>query len=121
MGMLRALGLVSTLSRRPYFILLLTSDPSKDLIKGLQIAAELVGASKQILICQTLEEIRSESLLVTNLPFFLNERAKAKNHQPMWMRSARARVRHDSAVTDSRYSNHPRGSASTPRRVSVLV
>jgi predicted AAA+ superfamily ATPase len=58
----------------------LTSDPTKAMIKGLQKAAELIGASKQILICKTAEEIRSDSLLVTNLPSFLNELAQAKNH-----------------------------------------
>jgi predicted AAA+ superfamily ATPase len=56
----------------------LTSDPSKAMIKGLQKAAELIGASKQILICKTAEEIRSDSLLITNLPSFLNELAQAK-------------------------------------------
>ena len=60
----------------------LTSDPTKAMIKGLQKAAELVGASKQILICKTAEEIRSDSLLVTNLPSFLNELAQAKNQSP---------------------------------------
>jgi hypothetical protein len=53
------------------------------MIKGLQKAAELVGALKQIFICKTAEEIRSDSLLVTNLPFFLNELSQAKNHQPL--------------------------------------
>ncbi len=61
----------------------LTSDPTKAMIKGLQKAAELVGASKQILICKTAEEIRSDSLLVTNLPSFLNELAQAKNQSPL--------------------------------------
>ena len=60
----------------------LTSDPTKAMIKGLQKAAELVGASKQILICKTAEEIRSDSLLVANLPSFLNElvQTKHQNH-----------------------------------------
>lgn len=61
----------------------LTSDPTKAMIKGLQKAAELVGASKQILICKTAEEIRSDSLLITNLPSFLNELAQAKNRPPL--------------------------------------
>lgn len=61
----------------------LTSDPTKAMIKGLQKAADLVGASKQILICKAAEEIRSDSLLVTNLPSFLNELAKAKNQNPL--------------------------------------
>ena len=60
----------------------LTSDPTKAMIKGLQKAAKLVGASKQILICKTAEEILSDSLLVTNLPSFLNElvQTKHQNH-----------------------------------------
>jgi hypothetical protein len=60
----------------------LTSDPTKAMIKGLQKAAKLVGASKQIIICKTAEEIRSDSLLVTNLPSFLNElvQTKHQNH-----------------------------------------
>ncbi len=61
----------------------LTSDPTRTMIKRLQKASELLDASKQILICQTAEEIRSESLLITNLPSFLNELAKAKNQNPL--------------------------------------
>ena len=61
----------------------LTSDPTRTMIKRLQKASELLDASKQILICQTAEEIHSESLLITNLPSFLNELAKAKNQSPL--------------------------------------
>ena len=68
----------------------LTSDPTRTMIKSLQKASELLDASKQILICQTAEEIRSESLLITNLPSFLNELAKAKNQNPPQIFSKRA-------------------------------
>ena len=68
----------------------LTSDPTRTMIKGLQKASELLDASKQILICQTAEEIRSDSLLITNLPSFLNELAKAKNQSPPQIFSAKA-------------------------------
>jgi predicted AAA+ superfamily ATPase len=68
----------------------LTSDPTRTMIKGLQKASELLDASKQILICQTAEEIRSDSLLITNLPSFLNELAKAKNQNPPQIFFARA-------------------------------
>jgi predicted AAA+ superfamily ATPase len=61
----------------------LTSDPTRTMIKRLQKASELLDASTQILICQTAEEIRSDSLLITNLPSFLNELAKAKNQNPL--------------------------------------
>lgn len=57
----------------------LTSDPTQAMLWGLQKAAELVAASDQTLICKTVEEIRSDSLLLTNLPSFLNELAEAKN------------------------------------------
>lgn len=53
----------------------LTSDPTKAMIKGLQKAAELAGASKQFLICKAAEEIRYENLLVTNLPSFIGKLA----------------------------------------------
>ena len=49
----------------------LTSDPTRSMVKGLQKAAELVTASKQILICQTAEELDAGNLLVTNLPSFI--------------------------------------------------
>ena len=68
----------------------LTSDPTRTMIKRLQKASELLDASKQILICQTAEEIRSDSLLITNLPSFLNELAKAKNQNPPQIFSAKA-------------------------------
>lgn len=61
----------------------LTSDPTRSMVQGLQKASELLDASKQILICKTVEEIRSDSLLVTNLPSFLNELAQAKNQSPL--------------------------------------
>ena len=61
----------------------LTSDPTRTMVKGLQKASELLDASKQILICQTAEEIRSDSLLITNLPSFLTELAQAKNQSPL--------------------------------------
>ena len=61
----------------------LTSDPTRTMIKRLQKASELLDASTQILICQTAEEIRSDGLLITNLPSFLNELAKAKNQNPL--------------------------------------
>ena len=61
----------------------LTSDPTRTMVKGLQKASELLDASKQILICKTAEEIRSDSLLITNLPSFLNELAQAKKQSPL--------------------------------------
>ena len=51
----------------------LTSNPTRTMMKGLQKAADLTGASRRILLCKTAEEIRSEELLVTNLPNFLRE------------------------------------------------
>ena len=60
----------------------LTSDPTRSMIQSLQKAAELIGASRRILICKTVEEIRSEELLVTNLPLFLQEMAKMSKAQP---------------------------------------
>jgi len=60
----------------------LTSDPTRSMIQSLQKAADLIGASRRILICKTVEEIRSEELLVTNLPLFLQEMAKMLNAQP---------------------------------------
>lgn len=68
----------------------LTSDPTRTMIKRLQKASELLDASKQILICQTAEEIRSDSLLIANLPSFLNELAKAKNQSPPQIFATRA-------------------------------
>ena len=59
----------------------LTSDPTKAMIKGLQKASELTDATKCVLICKTVEEIRSDSLLVTNLPSFLKELAQTTNRQ----------------------------------------
>ena len=53
----------------------LTSHPTKAMVDGLQKAADLTGATRRILVCQTAEEIRSEKLLITNLPSFLNELA----------------------------------------------
>ncbi|MFM8831833.1 MAG: ATP-binding protein [Spartobacteria bacterium] len=50
----------------------LTSHPTKAMVDGLQKAADLIGATRRILVCQTEEEIRSEKLLITNLPSFLN-------------------------------------------------
>ncbi|MFM8365547.1 MAG: ATP-binding protein [Verrucomicrobiota bacterium] len=50
----------------------LTSHPTKAMVDGLQKAADLAGASRRILLCQTPEEIRSGNLLVTNLPAFLH-------------------------------------------------
>jgi hypothetical protein len=46
------------------------------MIQGLHKAADLMGASQRILLCKTVDEIRSEELLVTNLPLFLQELAK---------------------------------------------
>jgi predicted AAA+ superfamily ATPase len=54
----------------------LTSNPTRTMIHGLQKAADLTEASRRILICKTAEEIRSEELLVTNLPNFLDELMK---------------------------------------------
>lgn len=54
----------------------LTSDPTRSMVKGLQKAAELVTASKQILICQTAEELDAGNLLVTNLPSFIGRLAQ---------------------------------------------
>lgn len=68
----------------------LTSDPTRTMIKRLQKASELLDASKQILICQTAEEIRSDSLLIANLPSFLNELAQAKNQSPPQIFATRA-------------------------------
>lgn len=51
----------------------LTSQPTKAMVDGLQKAAELTDATRRILVCQTAEEIRSEKLLITNLPSFLKE------------------------------------------------
>lgn len=51
----------------------LTSDPTKAMAEGLQKAADLTGARRRILVCQTAKEIRSDSLMVTNLPSFLEE------------------------------------------------
>lgn len=59
----------------------LTSDPTRSMIQSLQKAADLIGASRRILICKTVEEIRSEELLVTNLPLFLEEMAKMSKAQ----------------------------------------
>ena len=52
------------------------------MIKGLQKASELTDATKCVLICKTVEEIRSDNLLVTNLPSFLKELAQTnrQNH-----------------------------------------
>jgi predicted AAA+ superfamily ATPase len=50
----------------------LTSHPTKAMVDGLQKAADLTGATRRILVCQTAEEIRSEKLLITNLHSFLN-------------------------------------------------
>ncbi len=58
----------------------LTSLPTRTMIKGLQKAADLTGASRRILLCKTAEEIRSDSLLITNLPSFLKEFVQT-NHQ----------------------------------------
>ncbi len=55
----------------------LTSDPTRTMLQGLQKASDLIGASRRILICKTAEEIRSDALLVTNLPSFLQELAKS--------------------------------------------
>lgn len=68
----------------------LTSDPTRTMVKGLQKASELLDASKQILICKTAEEIRSDSLLIANLPSFLNELANAKNQSPPQIFATRA-------------------------------
>jgi predicted AAA+ superfamily ATPase len=54
----------------------LTSNPTRTMIHGLQKAADLTEASRRILLCKTEEEIRSEELLVTNLPNFLDELMK---------------------------------------------
>jgi predicted AAA+ superfamily ATPase len=54
----------------------MTSDPTRTMIQGLQKAADLMGASRRILLCKTVDEIRSEELLVTNLPLFLQELAR---------------------------------------------
>ena len=54
----------------------LTSNPTRTMMQGLQKAADLTEASRRILICKTAEEIRSEELLVTNLPNFLDELMK---------------------------------------------
>jgi len=51
----------------------LTSDPTRTMLQSLQKAADLIGASRRILICKTGGEIRSDDLLVTNLPLFLEE------------------------------------------------
>ena len=56
----------------------LTSDPTRTMLHGLQKASDLIGASRRILICKTAEEIRSDALLVTNLPSFLQELAQIK-------------------------------------------
>ena len=56
----------------------LTSDPTRTMLQGLQKASDLIGASRRILICKTAEEIRSDALLVTNLPSFLQELAQIK-------------------------------------------
>jgi predicted AAA+ superfamily ATPase len=53
----------------------LTSNPTRTMMQGLQKAAELTGATSRFLVCQTAEEIRSDGLLVTNLPSFLQELA----------------------------------------------
>jgi hypothetical protein len=59
----------------------LTSDPTKNMIKGLQKAAELTNTTKCFLICKTVEEIRLDSLLVTNVPSFLKELAQTKRQK----------------------------------------
>jgi hypothetical protein len=43
------------------------------MIQGLQKAADMIGATRRILICQSEEAIRSEEMQVTNLPSFLRE------------------------------------------------
>lgn len=51
----------------------LTSNPTRTMIQGLQKAADMIGATRRILICQSEEAIRSEEMQVTNLPSFLRE------------------------------------------------
>lgn len=53
----------------------LTSHPTKAMVDGLNKAADLTGASRRILVCHAVEEIRSGKLLIKNLPSFLKELA----------------------------------------------
>jgi predicted AAA+ superfamily ATPase len=49
----------------------LTSNPSPEMIARLQATADLVGASRRILVCRIARKIENERLLVTHLPGWL--------------------------------------------------
>jgi predicted AAA+ superfamily ATPase len=49
----------------------LTSNPTSAMVNGLRKAADLIKATRRILICKTEDELKTDDLLVTNLPQFL--------------------------------------------------
>ena len=49
----------------------LTSNPTSSMVNGLRKAADLIKATRRILICKTEDELKTDDLLVTNLPQFL--------------------------------------------------
>jgi hypothetical protein len=51
----------------------LTSNPSSSMIERLNRTADLIGASRRILVCRIARRIETDTLLVASLPVWLKK------------------------------------------------
>ncbi len=79
-GLLHALAGVKNLGSERWAVeVKLTSNPGKDMIQRLNKTADMISATRRILVCRISRKIETEDLLVTNLSGWLRALEQARS------------------------------------------